>query len=271
MTSLLRDLQTASQLAREAGALLLQVYATDFAVEDKAEDQGPVTEADRLANAFLLEALRRHFPGDGVVAEETKDTSDARRFARCWYVDPMDGTREFVRRNGEFAVHVGLAVEGEARLGVVYRPVGERLYAGVVGEGCWLEADGARRALRVPEPGAAPPRLVVSRSHRSASSVVLREKLGVGAVRESGSVGLKCGLIAEGESDVYLHTSAKSYRWDACAPEALLRAAGGLFTDLAGAPYRYDGSELQNLRGLLAGAPWAHAQLLPRVKALGFL
>jgi 3'(2'), 5'-bisphosphate nucleotidase len=268
MAPLDEELRIASLLAREAGALLLQVYATDFAVEDKAGDQGPVTEADRLANALLLEQLRRHFPGDGVVAEETKDTSDARRFARCWYVDPMDGTREFVRRNGEFAVHIGLAVEGDARLGVVYRPVGDRLYAGVTGEGCWLEAEGSRRTLRVEDVGAGElPRLVVSRSHRTVSSPVLREKLGVGAVRECGSVGLKCGLIAEGEADIYVHTSPKSYRWDACAPEALLRAAGGVFTDLAGAPYRYDGSELQNLRGLLAGTPWAHAQVLPRVSA----
>src|SRR5689334_25195190 len=119
MASLDTELQTASLLARQAGALLLEVYATDFAVVDKAGGQGPVTEADHRANALLLERLRHHFPGDGVVAEETKDTSDARRFSRCWYVDPMDGTREFVRRNGEFAVHVGLAVDGEARLGVV--------------------------------------------------------------------------------------------------------------------------------------------------------
>ena len=267
MASLSRELDIASRLARQAGALLLQVYATDFAVEDKEEGAGPVTEADRLANALLLEQLRRHFPGDGVVAEETQDTSDAQRFARCWYVDPMDGTREFVRRNGEFAVHVGLAVEGEARLGVVYRPVGDRLYAGIVGEGCTLEAEGQRRVLRVQDTGEGAPRLVVSRSHRTASSPVLREKLGVGAVRELGSVGLKAGLIAEGESDVYVHTSPKSYRWDACAPEAVLRAAGGVFTDLAGARYGYDGSELQNLRGILAGAPWAHAAVLPRVKA----
>jgi 3'(2'), 5'-bisphosphate nucleotidase len=268
MASLASELHIASQLARQAGALILEVYATDFAVEDKAEDAGPVTEADHLANALLLERLRHHFPQDGVVAEETKDTSDAQRFSRCWYVDPMDGTREFVRRNGEFAVHVGLSVDGEAKLGVVYRPVGDRLYAGVVGEGCWLEADGARRELKVPAAGEGLPRLVVSRSHRVASSTVLRERLGVGAVRESGSVGLKAGLIAEGESDVYVHTSPKSYRWDACAPEAVLRAAGGVFTDLTGALYRYDGSELQNLRGLLAGAPWAHALVLPRVSGV---
>lgn len=269
MASLSEELRLASRFAREAGALLLQVYATDFSVEDKEEGAGPVTEADHLANALLLERLRSHFPGDGVVAEETKDTSDARRFSRCWYVDPMDGTREFVRRNGEFAVHVGLTVDGEARLGVVYRPVGDRLYAGVPGEGCWLEADGARRELRVASVGPEPlPRLVVSRSHRTASSPVLRERLGVGAVRESGSVGLKAGLIAEGEADVYVHTSPKSYRWDSCAPEAVLRSAGGVFTDLAGRPYRYDGSELQNLRGILAGTPWAHAQVLPRVSAV---
>lgn len=253
-----QELTAAAELARAAGALLLQVYATDFQVVEKADDQGPVTEADRRANAFLTEGLRRRFPGDGVVAEETRDTSDAQRFARCWFVDPMDGTREFVGRNGEFAVHVGLAVEGEARVGVVYRPVGDVLYAGVVGRGGWREVGGVRTPLQLASvPQAAPLRLLVSRSHRSRRVDAVRKQLGIrqDAVTALGSVGLKCGRIAEGGAELYVHTGDKSYRWDACAPEAVLRAAGGTLTDLEGKPYRYDGAELRNMRGLLGCAP----------------
>jgi 3'(2'), 5'-bisphosphate nucleotidase len=260
--SLARELDVARQLAREAGRILLEVYASAFAVVEKEGGRGPVTEADQRANTFLVDALRRAFPQDGVVAEESADTSDAWRFARCWYVDPMDGTREFVDRNGMFAVHVGLAIEAEARVGVVYAPVDDKLWAGVVGGPCTLEAGGVRREVRMRQP---PPladmQLVVSRSHRSRRTDAVRQALGITRVREVGSVGLKCGLLAEGSADLYLHPSPHSYRWDACAPEAVLRAAGGVLTDFSGQPYRYDGRTLQNERGLLG----CHARALAQV------
>jgi 3'(2'), 5'-bisphosphate nucleotidase len=257
-----RELALARRLAREAGELLLEVYAAGFAVEEKPDGGGPVTEADTRANAFLVGALREAFPGDGVVAEESPDTSDAARAGRCWFVDPMDGTREFIARNGQFAVQLGLAIGGEARLGVVYCPSNDKLYAGVVGHGCTLEMAGHTRALRVTDttdPSAL--RLVVSRSHRSPRSEEVRRALGIRRVAEHGSVGLKCGLLAEGAADVYLHPSGRSYRWDSCGPEALLRAAGGVLTDFAGVPYRYDGAELQNVRGLLACSEAAFARV----------
>jgi 3'(2'), 5'-bisphosphate nucleotidase len=253
MHTLDTELDTARHIARQAGDLLLAIYATNFSVEDKAGGMGPVTEADERANEFIVGELRKAFPGDGVVAEESKDGSDAKRFERCWYVDPMDGTQEFVNRNGEFAIHIGLALGGQAVLGVVFRPVGARLYWGVVGQGGFVEDERGRRALRVSdvtEPSAM--RLVVSRSHRSRLTSAVAKQLGITREQESGSVGLKCGLLAEAAADLYIHTSGKSFRWDNCAPEAVLRSAGGVLTDLGGTPYRYDGSELQNHRGLLA-------------------
>ena len=262
---LTRELAVARTLAREAGRILLEVYATDFAVVEKADDAGPVTEADRRSNAFLVEELRRAFPGDGIVAEESADFGDARTRRRSWFVDPLAGTAEFVNRNGEFAVHVGLAVDGEARLGVVYRPVGDKLYAGIVGDGCTLETQGETRSLRLrPVTDPAAMRLVVSRSHRSRKTDAIRAALGITRVIECGSVGLKCGLLAEGEADLYLHPGAKSQRWDSCAPEAMLRAAGGVLTDLRGEPYRYDGTELANVRGLLGCAEAA----FPAIRAI---
>ncbi|WP_141591273.1 3'(2'),5'-bisphosphate nucleotidase CysQ [Myxococcus sp. AB056] len=260
------ELDIARRVARQAGAILLEVYATPFTVHDKAGGMGPVTEADERANAFIVDALRDAFPSDGVVAEESDNTSGASRFERCWFVDPMDGTQEFVNRNGEFAIHIGLAIAGKATLGVVYRPVGDTLYWGVVGQGGFVEDAKGRRALRVSdtaEPSAL--RLVVSRSHRSRLTDAVARRLGITHEQACGSVGLKCGLLAEAACDLYLHVSDKSYRWDNCAPEAVLRAAGGILTDLGGTPYTYDGSELQNRRGLLACNAAAFERVAPVV------
>ncbi|MBX3270190.1 MAG: 3'(2'),5'-bisphosphate nucleotidase CysQ [Sandaracinaceae bacterium] len=247
-----RELVEAVKLAREAGQILMEIYATDFDVDFKGEAD-PVTEADRRANELLVRRLRESFPQDGLVAEETEDKSDSMRRGRCWYVDPLDGTKEFVSKNGEFSVMIGLAVDGHARLGVVYRPVGNRLYRGVVGDSAFVDVGDRTFSLgvtRVSDPREL--RLVVSRSHRSASTDALVKRLGIEHETASGSVGLKVGLIAEREADLYVHLSEHSSAWDSCAPEAILRAAGGVFTDLAGDAFVYGGADLKNRRGLLA-------------------
>lgn len=255
-----RELEAAKRLAREAGEIILEVARRGFDVTDKPDEGGPVTEADLRANAHIVQGLRAAFPSDAVVAEESEQ-GDAVGAARCWYVDPLDGTREFVKGNGQFAVHIGLAVEGEAKVGVVYRPVGRRLHAGVVGGGCTLETDEGVRTLRIPDEHPEALTLAVSLSHPSKRLRNVRERLGVREVIRSGSVGLKAAMVAEGLADLYVHASSRSYRWDACAPEALVRAAGGVFVDMAGQPYRYGEGELQNARGLVV----CGASLLPRV------
>ncbi len=260
------DLETAVALARAAGDILLEVYAGDFDVEMKGASD-PVTDADKRANAFLVEALAKAFPADGIVAEETLDQSAAGNFERCWYVDPLDGTREFIKKNGEFSVMLGLAVGTEARLGVVYQPVGDRLYAGAVGHGAFTEvAGGARRPLTRDAGPEADLRMVVSRSHSSARIDRVRETLPVTATRRSGSVGLKLGLIAANEADIYVHFSDRTCVWDCCGPEAILRAAGGVVTDIRGDAFQYDG-RIQNTYGILAGTAEAHALALPVARA----
>lgn len=267
--SLHEELRVARDAAVEAGRLILEVYATDFAVQDKSDGAGPVTEADRRANEAIVARLRKAFPGDGIIAEESSDNSDARRVERCWFVDPLDGTWEFVKRNGEFAVHVGLAIGGEARLGVVYKPVDGRLYSGVVDQGATLDHEGRSRALHVSDISQPEQiRLVVSRSHRSRRINDAIAALGITHVTQSGSVGVKCGLLAEARADLYVHMSPNSSRWDSCAPEALVRAAGGEFTDLLGERYRYDGAELYNVRGLLACNRAAFSFVQPRIEQL---
>lgn len=258
-----REIAEAARIAREAGAILMDIYATDFVVDYKAEAD-PVTEADTKANAYIVSEIRKAFPGDGVVAEETEDKSDALGGGRCWYVDPLDGTKEFVARNGEFSVMLGLAVDGVATAGVVYRPDQDKLYAGIVGGGAYLEEGGEQRSLSVSS--VADPRqlkLVVSRSHRNRAVGVVVTELGVTQETTSGSVGLKAGLIAEQKADLYVHIADKSSLWDACGPEAVLKAAGGRFTDLAGNPYRYGGADMRNRRGILACNAAAYDAVLP--------
>lgn len=258
-----REISEAVRIAREAGTILMEVYATDFRVGYKAKSD-PVTEADTRANSYIVGELRKTFPSDGIVAEESVDRSDALEGGRCWYVDPVDGTKEFVARNGEFAVMLGLAIDGIAVAGVVYQPVTDKLYAGVVGHGATLEQHGATRALRVSE--VAEPselRLVVSRSHRNRAVAKVVAKLGIRQEMQTGSVGLKAGLIAERKADVYVHMSDKSSAWDACGPEAVLRAAGGRFTDLAGNRYQYGGTDMRNRAGILACNAAAYDAVLP--------
>ena len=269
------EIAEAARIARGAAAILMEVYATDFRVAYKTKAD-PVTEADTRANAYIIGELQRAFPGDGIVAEESEDQSDALKNGRCWYVDPVDGTKEFVARNGEFAVMLGLAIDGESRLGVVYQPVTDKLYAGVVGNGATLEQHGARRELRVSE--VSDPRelqLVVSRSHRNRAVAKVVAELGITKEMQTGSVGLKAGLIAERKADLYVHISDKSSAWDACGPEAVLTAAGGRFTDMAGNPYRYGGTDMRNRRGILACNAAAFDAVLPvaqRVaRSIGFI
>jgi 3'(2'), 5'-bisphosphate nucleotidase len=141
-----RELEEAVRMAYWAGRILLSLYHEDVEVEHKNVRQtDPVTEADKQANEYLVGELRRVFPDDGVVAEETADRSDALDKDRCWYVDPLDGTKEFLSKNGEFAVMLGLAIGGEAKLGVLYQPELDKMYRGVVGQGASLEQQGERR------------------------------------------------------------------------------------------------------------------------------
>jgi len=247
-----REIAEAARIAREAGAILMDVYRTDFDVAYK-EDADPVTEADTRANSYIVSELKKAFPADGIVAEETADQGDALKGGRCWYVDPLDGTKEFVARNGEFSVMLGLAIDGVAKAGVVYRPDNDKLYSGSVGGGAYLDERGRRSVLRVSD--VANPRelkLVVSRSHRNQAVDAVIGRLGITHEQTSGSVGLKAGLIAERKADLYVHVADKSSAWDACGPDALIKAAGGRFTDLAGNPYHYGGTDMRNRNGILA-------------------
>ena len=277
-----KELSVAVELARRAGQAVMDVYATDFAVASKGQND-PVTEADRQANVLIVKGLQETFPKDTVVAEESPIPDGIPGSGRVWYVDPLDGTKDFITRNGEFSVMIGLAVDGRAQLGVVYRPDGDVLYAGAVGSEAWMEQRGSRSPLAIKEQNVGRPfTLTVSRAHRHPMVEKIGRALGVGNEIPSGSVGLKIGLIARGEADVYLEPGPYTKLWDSCGPEAILRAAGGEFTTILGQPLIYGenpspgtlvGDQLANTHGLLASNGWCHERVVhalrPFVEELG--
>jgi 3'(2'), 5'-bisphosphate nucleotidase len=236
---LLALLPQVEALARRAGELILAVYASDFAVERKA-DASPVTEADEAAERLIVPALKALAPHWPVVAEEAHARGESP--AACavfWLVDPLDGTREFVSRNGEFTVNIALVQEGRPVLGVVHVPVADTLYAGVVGEGAWVvEPQGARRRIGCRTVPASGLTLACSRSHGDEAALGRwLQGRGVASRRVAGS-SLKFGLLAAGQADVYPRFG-RTMEWDTAAGHAVLRAAGGEVTDGAGQALRY--------------------------------
>jgi 3'(2'), 5'-bisphosphate nucleotidase len=267
--SLSRELDVAVSAALSAGRLALGYHGTGVEVEHKAGDE-PVTRADREASELILARLREAFPDDVLISEEAAD--DPRRLeagVRVWFVDPIDGTRDFIRGLAGFAVMIGLVVDTRPRRGVVYQPVGDRLFFAAPGVGTRMRSAEGERVLRcsaIDDP--AEIRLVASKSHRTPEIDQVKSALGIVDEMNIGSVGLKLGLIALAERDLYVNPSSKSKAWDTCAPEAILAEAGGRITDLYGAPLHYDRVDLWNARGLLATNGAVHDAVLAKLAPL---
>jgi 3'(2'), 5'-bisphosphate nucleotidase len=256
------ELTVAEDLARRAGAIILRHRAAGLVVSHKAYGE-VVTDADREANALILGGLRAAFPADAVLSEEDAEIGSHERAARVWMVDPLDGTRDYVAGKDGFAVMLGLVVGARPVLGVVYQPLSGLLYRAAAGVASAVTADGEAHALCVsPIAEPARTRLISSASRRLPIIDALRAALGTADEVALGSVGLKVGLIAAGERDVYVNPEGSTKLWDTCAPEAILVAAGGQMTDLGGAPITYRRPDLANHRGLVATNGALHAAVV---------
>jgi 3'(2'), 5'-bisphosphate nucleotidase len=226
-----------------------------------------VTEADHAANAVILSALRRFFPADAVLSEESSDSGERLGARRVWIVDPLDGTKEFLAQNGEFSIMIGLAVAGRAALGVVYLPAVDVLYAAVRGGGAWREEGGVRRRLERAAAGSSL-RLVGSRSHAEPLVTRLCEALGITDIAPCGSVGVKCTRIVDDRRDVYVHPVAHLKEWDTCAPEVLVCEVGGWVGDCLGAPLYYNKADPRQPHGMVACAPGCADEVLAALTPL---
>jgi 3'(2'), 5'-bisphosphate nucleotidase len=245
------ELEAAKDLAIRAGAILLNHYA-----QPKVGWKGkgnPVTEADRRANDFLTQELHRLFPADGMLSEEAPDDTARLSRSRVWIIDPLDGTTEFINHVDEFAVMIGMSIDGIPKLGVVYQPVADRMYCATLGSGAFLTLDRTTHRLQVSaESNPEAMTIVLSRSHDTAEVDLIRRALGIANIIMSGSLGLKVGLICEGRAHLYLNTTSHTCQWDTCAPDVILHEAGGHMTDLVNAPLLYNRTEVQNVNGVIA-------------------
>src|SRR5687767_2024682 len=195
MAEFKRELDFAVDLARAAGAAILEHYKGPLDIEQKNfdDDSEPVTQADRIANELIVTRLQREFPNDGILAEESEDTKRRLGKSRVWMVDPLDGTNGFIDGNGDFAVQIGLAEEGQCALGVVYLPLTGVLYRAVRGEGTWIERPqfDPERAHASNKSDLSRMRLAASRSHRSSRMNKVVTRFGFREEVRRGSVGIK--------------------------------------------------------------------------------
>ena len=267
-----QELQTAVELARAAGAAILDLYEGPIRVEQKNYDNDvePVTQADRIANEMIVTGLKRVFPDDGILAEESVDTKRRLEKSRVWMVDPLDGTNGFIDGNGDFAVQIGLTEEGQCVLGVVYQPLTGVLYRAVRGKGTWIERPQfePERAHVSDKTDLVTMRLAASRSHRSPRMNKVIERFGFREEVQRGSVGIKVGLLIEQQCDLYIHLSGRTKQWDTCAPEVILTEAGGRITDLFGYPLNYNVPDVQNRNGLVSSNGAAHDQIIATLAPL---
>lgn len=260
------ELETLIRIAQQASALVLDIYRKPFDVEMKGPED-PVTIADRQANDLICEALRKTFSAS-IVAEEDAPTGEALRQAlsseEVFFVDPVDGTWEFVEKKDEFCVMIGLCKAGVPTLGVVAAPVTGMVYAGEPGTGAFSQTPtGSRSAIRVsPQTTMSEATLMVSRSHRPDLLEQLKQELGFGREQTMGSVGLKVCRVAVGGAEIYLHGGGGAKRWDTCGPEAILRAAGGDFSDLDGTPINYRAEDLVVREGIVATNAVLHTRVV---------
>jgi 3'(2'), 5'-bisphosphate nucleotidase len=252
-------LEAVATIAAEAGQRILDIYNRPFDVEHK-DDGSPLTAADRAAHEVIVARLRALTPELPVLSEESAkiDYRERARWRRFWLVDPLDGTREFVKRNGEFTVNIALVDDGAPVLGVVYVPVTGVAYLGQRGRGAWKVQQGARAPIRTRPYRGGRATVVASRSHRgeAVDRYLARLEAREGAY-ETASLGssLKLCLVAEGAADIYPRLGPTS-EWDTAAAQCVVEAAGGQVTDLQGMPLVYNKPDILNPWFLVSGGDY---------------
>jgi 3'(2'), 5'-bisphosphate nucleotidase len=252
--------------ARAAGAEILKLVEAGFEIETKS-DASPVTICDRAAEGIILEFLRQAAPGVPVIAEEEVSAGRIPAHGDTYFlVDPLDGTKEFIRGGDDYTVNIGLIAKGVPHLGVVYQPAIDRLWAGLAGHGAFLEEGGKRRDIRC-RPLGEQRAAVASKSHFNQQTAdYLAEAIGLCDHVSVGS-SLKFCIVAEGQADIYPRLSPTS-EWDTAAGHAVLLAAGGRVDGPDGGPLTYGKTAFLN-RGFCATAGWVAPPIGPFLEPFG--
>ena len=241
------DIKTICQIAKDAGSAIMDIYAGDHGVEYK-NDKSPLTAADKASHAVITSGLKKHFPTIPVLSEEGTDIlyEERQSWSRFFLVDPLDGTKEFIKRNGEFTVNIALIDGQKPVLGVVYVPVQKKIYWGIKGKGAWSHEQGdGRQQIKVRKPDQTKGLTVVmSRSHPSPELEEYLKHINVAKSLPVGS-SLKLCVIAEGKADLYPRLGP-TMEWDTAAGHAVVIAAGGAVETVDGDSLLYNKENLLN-------------------------
>lgn len=255
-----QELDEVINLVKRAGERILEISQREFEVHEK-KDKSIVTEADLASEKIILSGLRNY--DYGFLSEESKDDLSRLEKEKVWIIDPLDGTNDFIAKTGEFCIMVGLVDKKEPILGIVYLPVGGKLYFAEKRKGAYLMESGRSVKLEVSNVAdLSQARFVLSRSHFSDLEKEFLSRNEIGQFVHVGSTGVKLGLIAEGKADGYLTFTDKTSQWDICAPEVILKEAGGEVTDLRGESFIYNRREVRNLYGIAASNKKIYHQII---------
>ncbi len=265
-----RELEVTLDVIRGAGEEVLRRYASFERIEDAPADIS--TAADKASQELILDRLHRDFPGDGLCAEEASDrfATEAEGSARFWVVDPIDGTRGFARKNGEFSIMIALVEGGRPVVGAVHEPAADRLTWAVAGGGCRVQAPVASTPLPAAVSAArgAPRVLAMSRSQGVEGERQMLAALGAERAIQTYSAGIKLAQVARGEADLYLGDYLTLHDWDVAAGHLLVTEAGGRVTRIDGSPVVYDGSGSSLAgKGIVASNGGVHAAALEAIAA----
>lgn len=269
-----RELDVASAAAREASAVVLDLYERSGAKEYTKSDGSPVTDADLASDKIIRRWIAEHFPDDAILTEEGADDLARLNASRVWIVDPIDGTQQFVERTGEFDILIALAVDGVPKVGVLLQPTTGLLLSAAVGSGAWIGEGEERRPLTFRAlPADAPPRIVTSKWFGAPDSLPVLDRVAerLGAPEP---IVTRVGLYVRHfidpvlEGDVLVGMEMREggglgSEWDIAAADIVVNEAGGCFTDLSGRRFTYNKPRARNRGGLaLSPDPVTHRRLL---------
>ncbi len=280
----MKELQSILELIRPIGwgaSDILRSYyrgnqQNDLNIEIKDDkDKSPVTAADLAVNHYILQKLQSELGNEdfGYISEETYNHLDGKNNSEwVWIIDPLDGTRDFINKTGEYAIHIALVRNKRPELALVAIPEAEKLYYAIKGDGTFVEnKNGDRKSVRVSEcDNPQDLTLVVSRSHRNEKLNYLLEKLSCQNQKSVGSVGGKIAAIIEQQADIYISLSGKSAPkdWDIAAPELILTEAGGIYTHFDGTQLQYNTGDVNQWGGLLASNGKCHEILCKEAQSI---
>ncbi len=257
------DLENVFVAMREAGGAVMQIYKGDFKVQWKAKND-PLTKADLASDEILQKELSKY--GYPIISEETEDDKARLKSDSVWIIDPIDGTSDFVAKNGEFCIMVGFVHFGKPIFGAIYIPTEDKLYYAEKGNGAFLKEGSKKKLISVSnENKVAQARAVVTRSHMNEVMKTTLTKISPAKTTPTGSNGIKAVRVAEGQAELFVNPTDKMGEWDLCAPHILVEEAGGIVTGAHGEELVYNKQTPNAPYGVLATNRKLHSQILKKL------